>query len=124
MARLARAQRRAGGWFTIENPEDSFLRLLSPVKALRALLGVASGGRSVRAGGLFRKPTGWPTNAKWMDVAERRCPPDHPKHDALVGFVTTRAELAAEYPEGLCDALAAQYVEASRVAAPMHQRAN
>eukprot|EP00969_Alexandrium_andersonii_P158159 6989140-Alexandrium_andersonii.AAC.1 len=41
MARLARAQHRAGGWFTAGNPEGNFLRLLSPTTALRVLLGVA-----------------------------------------------------------------------------------
>ena len=39
MARLCRAQDRAGGWWSIENPESSFLWIFSPVASLAKLPG-------------------------------------------------------------------------------------
>ena len=124
MARLARCAYKAGGWFTIENPEESLMWKFSPLVSLAKLPGVSlfKGDQCV-LGGFYTKPTGWLSNAPWMKVVCRRCPPEHPKHPPLVGFAETfdgkkvwMTELAAEYSEGLCDALAAAYASAFRSA--------
>eukprot|EP00435_Cladocopium_sp_Y103_P039159 s1436_g10.t1 len=68
-------------------------------------------------GGEYRKPIGWLTNAPHLQCIEKRCPgePGH-NHPALVGLVEDfksnvvwKTYLAAEYPEGLFDTLAAEY---------------
>ena len=128
MAKIARAQARAGGFFSIENPERSFMWDLEPLKALANLKGVRFVcGDQCCFGGPYRKPTAWLTNAPWLAVLERRCPgsPTHPAHSPLVGRVTRPdgstcwlTECAAEYPEGLCNALAAAYDRAEAAVAP------
>ena len=37
-------------------------------------------------GGSCTKPIGWLSNAPWLNVVCKRCPPEHPKHEPLVGF--------------------------------------
>ena len=70
-------------------------------------------------GGFYTKPIGWLSNAPWLNVVCKRCPPEHPKHEPLVGFAETydgrqvwMTEFAAEYNDGLCDAIAAAYSKA------------
>ena len=72
-------------------------------------------------GAEYRKETAWLTNAPWLRVLGERCPgpPDHPPHPALEGRAVApdgsavwATALAAEYPEGLCDALARAYAKA------------
>ena len=120
MAKLAKIQHKAGGWFTIENPERSFIWEIPAFVDLAALPGVARrSGDQCALGGVYTKPTSWLTNAEWMQIVEQRCPPEHPRHQPLEGRVigpdgveVWLTELAAEYPEGLCDALAAAYSKA------------
>ena len=117
MARLARCAYKAGGWFSIENPEESLMWKFSPLVSLAQLPGVSLyKGDQCALGGIYQKPTGWLSNAPWMNVVCRRCPPTHPKHPPLVGFGETfdgrkvwMTELAAEYSEDLCDAIASAY---------------
>ena len=124
MARLARCVYKAGGWFSIENPEASLMWKFSPLVSLASLPGVSLlTGDQCALGGFYTKPTGWLSNAPWLNVVCKRCPPEHPKHQPLMGFAETfdgrqvwMTELAAEYSEGLCDALAAAYSEALRSA--------
>ena len=86
----------------------------SPLVSLATLPGVKLfKGDQCALGGFYTKPTGWLSNASWFEVVCKRCPPCHPKHQPLVGFAETcdgkrvwMTELAAEYSEGLCDALA------------------
>ena len=96
----------------------------SPLVSLAQLPGVSLfKGDQCALGGFYTKPTGWLSNATWLNVVCRRCPPEHPKHPPLVGFGETfdgkkvwMTELAAEYSEGLCDALASAYADAFRSA--------
>ena len=118
-ASLCLAQARSGGAFSIENPENSLLWLLPSMLRLRAVPGArATVGDQCCFGGAYIKSTLWLSNAPWISILERRCPgePDHPPHivlrglteyhDGTVGWRTARA---AEYPQGLCEALAGAY---------------
>ena len=114
--RIARAQVRAGGWVSIENPEDSLIWQLQPMRSLARLL-VKVLGDQCAFGGLWRKPTAWLTNAEWLQFLQRRCPgpPTH-RHQPLVGKTCTHdgrviwmTQLAAEYHEDLCTEIARQY---------------
>ena len=66
-------------------------------------------------GGPYRKPTCWRTSAPWFACLAGECPghPEHPVHAALAGDVEGPdgepcwlTAIAAEYPDGLCTALA------------------
>ena len=121
-ARLRRAQHRAGGWFSLENPESSYMWELPSVASLVRIPGVTlQSGDQCMLGGMYRKPTSWLTNAPWMKVVAERCPgpPDHPVHESLTGFVYDTdgkrhwaTELAAAYPESLCNILAIEFFKA------------
>ena len=115
---IARQQLATDTFFSIENPWNSFLWDLRCVRAL-----LKSGDVQLKrvdqctGGSQHLKPTGILTNAPWLK--ERRCDketrPHH--HVPLMGLVqdfrTSDAkhsdtqcfytELAAEYPEGLCN---------------------
>ena len=107
MAALAYDQYRTGGWFTIENPEKSFIWSLRCMQRLAGLEGVSLlCGDQCCLGSEFIKPTGWLTNAAWMGVVVQRCPgePTHPPHTPLRGRVVNHlgnevwlTSLAAEY---------------------------
>ena len=121
-ARLCRAQLRAGGQFSVENPEDSLLWGMTQFARLAQLPSVRKiDGDQCVFGGPFVKATRWLTNAAWMNCLAKRCPgqPRHPRHIILKGFTTfedgTRGWMtsrAAEYPEDLCRALAEEYAKA------------
>ena len=117
-AALVLAAHEAGVYWSIENPADSLLWLLREYAQLAKLPGVreiyfdqcAYGGESY-------KPTKVLTNAPWLFHCNRRCSdvPPH-SHVRLRGLVEDHREgasglvwrttLAAEYPEGLCNAWA------------------
>jgi hypothetical protein len=88
MAKLAKAQRRVGGYWAIENPGRSYTWQFPPVAKLKKLPGV----RLVEEdqcvfGGLCRKPTGWLTNVPFRQVLAHTCPGSgvHPPHPTLEG---------------------------------------
>lgn len=64
--------------------------------------------------GEFVKPTGWLSNALFVETLCKRCPdPPQHCHEPLTGFTTDyhgntvfKTALAAEYPQGLCIELA------------------
>ena len=72
-ARLAKIQMQAGGWVSIENPVDFLIWCLPAYKPLVKVL-VKVVGDQCAFGGLWRKPTGWLTNAQWMHFLARVCP--------------------------------------------------
>ena len=72
-ARLANIQVQAGGWVSIENPVDSLIWCLPAYKQLLKVL-VKVVGDQCAFGGLWRKPTGWLTNAQWMHFFAKECP--------------------------------------------------
>ena len=119
IAKLCRTQQRRGGLWSVENPARSFMWDFPPVAALKKLPAVHFvEGDQCCLGGMYRKPTGWLTNAEFMSILARRCPgsPEHPKHPTLEGRVIGPdgvecwlTELASEYPQGLCECLAATY---------------
>jgi len=114
MLELALRQVKQGKFFSIENPLLSFMWSLKRFRKLRETPGVRFVSVAQCAcGSLHKKETGLLTNAPWLvdvpcDMATR---PHH--HVPLIGFVEDyRAngadkvfftELAAEYPEGLCN---------------------
>ena len=111
--RIARAQVRAGGWVSIENPEDSLIWHLKPMNSLGRVLEKVQEDQC-SFGGLWRKPTCWLTNATWLRFLTKRCPgwPEH-CYEPLVGKAFTaegkevwKTQLAAEYHESLCEAIA------------------
>eukprot|EP00972_Heterocapsa_arctica_P095142 14030985-Heterocapsa_arctica.AAC.1 len=65
MARLARVVAKAG-YFTIENPERSYVWQFAPLAALARLPGVSLIlGDQCCHGGPYQKGTCWLTNAPW-----------------------------------------------------------
>ena len=115
-ARLCRTQLRAGGWFSVENPETSILWDTPCMKALRALPEVSLRcGDQCKLGASWRKPTGWLTNAPFLEVVEQRHDDKCEYHEKLEGKVYKDGEwvwkttLAAEYPKALCLTLAKAY---------------
>ena len=128
---IARKQLESGGFFSMENPWDSYIWELKCVKKLMKMHGV----RLVRIdqcrmGSAHFKPTGILTNAPW--ITDRLCDKDdRPHHHVpLVGFVQDfrsssveecfYTELAAEYPEGLCNEWAQGFSDwaAKRITSP------
>ena len=124
-ARLARACIRAGAWFTLENPKSSYAWEHKPIASLRQLPGVRLLTCSqCMYGSEYKKDTKFLTNAPWMEDIMKTCPgqPGHPVHPQLAGHYYDRAgkkcwvtELAAEYPQALCQTMAEAYVRALRV---------
>jgi len=118
-AKIARVVHRCGGFWSVENPERSYLWTFSPMVPLAKLRGATFVvGDQCCHGGLYRKPTGWLTTAPFLQLLAARCPgpPAHPRHPALQGWATAPdgrqcwlTELAAEYPQDLCDNIAAEY---------------
>jgi hypothetical protein len=122
MLEIAKGQIGRGDYFSIENPFSSLMWRLKPYMKLAGEKDV----RFVRlhqcmVGSAHKKETGVLTNAPWIvdllcDAEER---PHH--HVPLIGLVedfreeiATRVfytELAAEYPEGLCNLWASGFHE-------------
>ena len=114
-ARLCRAQAKAGGWFSFENPESSGVWQYGPVASL---LRVAGAVRVVcdqcMFGCQYRKSTVWLTNAPFLGAIAERCPgPPAHVHPSLggkcigpTGECVWKTSLAAACPEGLFSALA------------------
>jgi len=115
-AKLATYVHRAGGWWSLENLETSYMWEYLPVKALANLPGARFyKGHQCWFGGLYPKPTCWLTNAAFLEILVQKCPgfPAHPRHPSLQGRVKGPdgkdcwlTSLAAEYPQGLCEELA------------------
>ena len=119
-AQLATLQMKAMGWFSIENPERSFIWLYKPMAKLSKTEGVQFVvGDQCMFNGEYRKPTGWLTNAPHLQILAKRCPGDeHHQHPPLEGFAfdfwgskTFLTSLAAEYPQGLCEELAKSFLK-------------
>jgi len=124
LCQLARIIQRLGGFWSIENPEHSLIWRLPCMISLFDLKGVRLiVGDQCCHGCLYKKPTGWLTNAAFLEVFRRRCPgpPTHLPHPPLEGRAVTPdgrdcwlTELAAEYPEDLCDAAASAYAKVAQ----------
>ena len=116
---LVRLVHEAGGAWSFENPDQSLMWDLKPVKRLLEYEGVRVVYLDQCAfGGPAKKPTKVLTNSEWLEVISRRCQdaPPH-RHVELRGKVVDlreggegklvwRTELAAEYPSALCTAMA------------------
>jgi len=114
-AHLCERQVNLGKFFSVENPEESYLWELKSFKRLAKLDGVRFVVLDQCAyGGPYKKATGVLTNCPWLYQA-RRCadaPPHH--HTVLEGKVYSHkvermvwfTSEAAEYPTGLCEAWA------------------
>jgi hypothetical protein len=110
-----------GKFFSIENPETSFLWMLKSIKQLTSLEGVNFVVLHQCAyGGPYYKPTGVLTNAPWMCKIAKLCHEVAPHwHTTLKGRVWSYAldkevwytSEGAEYPHGLCQAWAAACAE-------------
>eukprot|EP00972_Heterocapsa_arctica_P010785 1581917-Heterocapsa_arctica.AAC.1 len=87
MAALAEKQHKLEGWFSIENPQESYLWDFKEYKRLLQLPGVKLVYLHQCAyGGPFRKGTGILTNAPWIIDNALLCENAAPhKHVALVG---------------------------------------
>ncbi len=116
---ICEKQIELGKFFSVENPEGSYLWDLPAFKRLAKRPGVTMVILDQCAyGGPYRKPTGLLSNAPWL-LKGKRCEdaPAH-THTPLVGRVwsyKTDQEVwltseAAEYPAGLCEAWAEQWV--------------
>ena len=114
---VARQQWEMGFFFSIENPLESFIWEMRCMKALLKLHGV----RLLRVdqcafGSPHKKPTGIVTNAPFLSEGLCDIQTRPHRHVPLIGFVKDfrwegatdcfYTELAAEYPEGLCNAWA------------------
>ena len=104
-AALARETYKVGGYFSIENPFDSFIWDLRDFKGLIDLDGVSKVYLDMcMHGSPHKKPTGIVTNAPW--IVEIKCDGSH-KHvplegkvvDCITGKRVWYTELAAECPE-------------------------
>ena len=117
-AQLATLQHKVNGWFSIENPANSFIWLLKSMTRVAKNQTVNKVvGDQCMFGGEYVKPTLWLTNAPHLNILAKRCPglPKH-VHEKLVGFTKNfwgesvfKTSLAAEYPQGLCEELAKSY---------------
>ena len=107
-----------GKYLSVENPEGSFIWELKAFKRLAKRPGVELVILHQCAyGGPYRKPTAVLTNAPWLKMG-RKCEeaPSH-THTPLVGRVWSYkleevwlTSEAAEYPAGLCEAWAEQWL--------------
>jgi hypothetical protein len=108
-------------FFSVENPASSLLWELKAFKKLRGLPDVSFLVLDQCAyGAEHRKPTGILTNAPWMRSVSLQCQDVAPhSHVSLVGKTwdfrsnrtVWRTALAAEYPDGLCEAWASALAE-------------
>lgn len=108
-AQLSLLQWKVGGWFSLENPAGSYIWLYGPVKRLLQLEGVRLFvGDQCMFMGEYVKPTGWLSNANFMQVLQRRCSgrPNR-QHEPLMGLTRDfygnkvfKTSLAAGYPQG------------------------
>ena len=108
-----------GKFFSVENPEGSYLWELASFRRLAKRKGVELVTLHQCAyGGPYRKPTNLLTNAPWLKVG-RKCEEAIPhSHTPLVGRVWSYklnqevwlTSEAAEYPTGLCEAWAEQWL--------------
>ena len=117
-AALVLVLHRAGGFWSIENPESSLLWLLKDFIRLAELPGAFVVTFDQCAyGAPSRKPTRILTNAPWLRACAGKCEDAPPHvHVELRGKVEDlrpgqhgmvwRTTLAAEYPEGMCNAWA------------------
>ena len=116
IAKLAKTIHRAGGFWSIENPEHSFIWWLPSFRALANLPRVVcfTGDQCVH-GSEYQKGTAWLTNARFLEFLQVRCPGplEHPKHPVLdgktVGPYESTVLMTAEYPELLCQRAARAY---------------
>ena len=118
-AQLAALQHKAGGWFSIENPLTSYIWLFKPMKRLTSFPEIFRvEGDQCRFGGEYVKPTCWLTNSQHLKILQKRCPgePTH-VHPKLTGFTSDyfgnqvfKTSFAAEYPQGLCEELAKEFL--------------
>ena len=125
-AQLAKAQRRAGGWFSLESPALSLVWTYAPCQALQNLQEVTLlRGDQCCFNGLYKRTTSWLTNADFLQVLARNCPgPPLHNHGSLqswdvefAGGTSFRTSGTTEYPQGLCEELARSY-ERALAAAP------
>ena len=107
IAKLAKTIHKAGGFWSIENPEHSLIWWLPNFRALANLPGVVcyTGDQCVH-GSEYQNGTAWLTNAKFLEFLQVRCPGprEHPKHPVLVGEA-----VRPEYPVLLCQRAARAY---------------
>ena len=126
---ICRLALKMGCWFSVENPETSLIWQLPAMQQVSAMLNVQMVSWDMCCfGSEYKKGTSILTNAPWTSALQMRCPgpPRHPAHPQLTGKIfmeskgwVHRTRLAAEYPEGLCDAWARLYVEAVKTAGPL-----
>jgi len=126
-ARLCRALQAVGGFWTIENPQSSFLFQYAPIAALYGYPGVSDvcfdqceyelrppGGLSNQR---VKKPTRLLGNVPGLSRLARRCSHTH-EHVHALGSVrvngqrVSRARAAGAYPPPLCSAIAATVARA------------
>ena len=104
-AQLALLQWKAGGAFSLESPAGSLLWEYKPVKQLASLKHVLLlFGDQCCFNGERVRPTGCLTNASFLQTLERKCPGAPLHHHSPF-----EAPAASEYPQGLCEHLAACY---------------
>jgi hypothetical protein len=106
MARLCRLLRKAGGWFSVENPEHSLVWIILSSAMLRGLLGCCSGLETSELWWDFhgRRPQG---GLPVLAVVEERCKEWHHELEVFQDLIETLEqgrvfliEIAAEYSEG------------------------
>ena len=107
IAKLAKTIHRAGGFWSIENPEHSLIWWLPNFRTLANLPGVVcfTGDQCVH-GSEYQSGTAWLTNAKFLEFLQVRCPGsrEHPKHPVLACET-----VGTEYPVLLCQRAARAY---------------
>ena len=112
-AQLALLQWKAGGLFSLENPAGSLIWKYKPVARLTSLKNVMLiFGDQCGFMGEHVKPTGWLTNAPFLRTLERTCPgsPQH-VHKPFAGNKRVVNVWPTEYPQGLCEHVAAAFAE-------------